>query len=65
VVLAGSGMLLLIGINVLTAWLTLGGLLIYVLVYTLWLKPRTPQNIVIGGLAGALPRPAGLDSNDG
>ncbi|WP_159874643.1 MULTISPECIES: heme o synthase [Aquitalea] len=54
-VLAGSGMLLLIGINVLTAWLTLGGLLIYVLVYTLWLKPRTPQNIVIGGLAGALP----------
>jgi protoheme IX farnesyltransferase len=56
VALAGSGMLLLLyRVNQLTAWLTLCGLLIYVLVYTLWLKPRTPQNIVIGGLAGALP----------
>src|SRR3546814_11630102 len=30
-------------------------ILFYVLVYTIWLKPRTPQNIVIGGAAGAFP----------
>src|SRR3546814_16441762 len=30
-------------------------ILFYVLVYTMWLKPRTPQNIVIGGAAGAFP----------
>ena len=32
-----------------------GSILFYVLVYTMWLKPRTPQNIVIGGAAGAFP----------
>jgi protoheme IX farnesyltransferase len=32
-----------------------GSILFYVLVYTVWLKPRTPQNIVIGGAAGAFP----------
>jgi protoheme IX farnesyltransferase len=37
------------------ALLALGGLLGYVLVYTLWLKPLTSQNIVIGGAAGAVP----------
>ena len=42
-------------VNVLAAVLALAGLLGYVLVYTLWLKPRTPQNIVIGGAAGAVP----------
>jgi len=41
--------------NDLAAWLTLAGTLWYVFVYTLWLKPRTPQNIVIGGLAGSFP----------
>jgi protoheme IX farnesyltransferase len=41
--------------NALAAALALGGLLGYVFVYTLWLKPRTPQNIVIGGAAGAMP----------
>jgi protoheme IX farnesyltransferase len=41
--------------NVLAAALALAGLLGYVFVYTLWLKPRTPQNIVIGGAAGAIP----------
>ena len=41
--------------NVLAASLALAGLLGYVFVYTLWLKPRTPQNIVIGGAAGAIP----------
>jgi protoheme IX farnesyltransferase len=41
--------------NDLAAGLTLAGTLWYVFVYTLWLKPRTPQNIVIGGLAGSFP----------
>jgi protoheme IX farnesyltransferase len=42
-------------VNVLSAVLALLGLLGYVVVYTLWLKRRTPQNIVIGGAAGAVP----------
>jgi heme o synthase len=42
-------------VNVLAAALALSGLLGYVLVYTMWLKRRTPQNIVIGGAAGAVP----------
>ncbi len=42
-------------VNPLAAWLALGGLAFYVLVYTLWLKRATPQNIVIGGAAGAFP----------
>jgi protoheme IX farnesyltransferase len=42
-------------VNVPTALLALGGNLFYVLVYTLWLKRSTPQNIVIGGAAGAIP----------
>ena len=46
---------LLIFINALTAWLTLASLLGYALVYTLFLKRATPQNIVIGGIAGAAP----------
>jgi protoheme IX farnesyltransferase len=43
------------GVNVLTAMLALVGNLFYVLVYTSWLKRATPQNIVIGGAAGAVP----------
>ncbi len=46
---------LAITVNVLTAALAAAGLLGYVFVYTLWLKPRTPQNIVLGGAAGAVP----------
>jgi protoheme IX farnesyltransferase len=42
-------------VNLLAASLTTVALLFYVLVYTLWLKRRTPQNIVIGGAAGAMP----------
>ena len=42
-------------VNVLSSVLALTGLLGYVLVYTIWLKPMTPQNIVIGGAAGAVP----------
>jgi protoheme IX farnesyltransferase len=41
--------------NLLAAALTLSATLFYVFVYTLWLKPRTVQNIVIGGAAGAVP----------
>jgi protoheme IX farnesyltransferase len=42
-------------VNALSAWLALGGLLFYVFVYTIWLKRSSPQNIVIGGAAGAFP----------
>jgi protoheme IX farnesyltransferase len=42
-------------VNLLAASLLAFTILFYVVVYTLWLKRRTPQNIVIGGLAGALP----------
>lgn len=52
--LVGFG-LLYVEINPLTAWLTLASLFGYAVVYTLWLKRLTPQNIVIGGLAGAMP----------
>jgi len=47
--------ILLTQINALTAWLTLASLLGYALIYTVFLKRATPQNIVIGGLAGATP----------
>jgi heme o synthase len=47
--------LLALTVNPLAAVLAMSGLLGYVLVYTLWLKRSTPQNIVIGGAAGAVP----------
>jgi len=50
-----SFVLLATTVNVLTAVLALVGNLFYVLVYTRWLKRSTPQNIVIGGAAGAVP----------
>ncbi|HET7418493.1 MAG TPA: heme o synthase [Solirubrobacterales bacterium] len=50
-----SFLLLALTVNPLAATLSLSGLLGYVCVYTLWLKRRTPQNIVIGGAAGAVP----------
>ncbi|WP_317932825.1 heme o synthase [Halioxenophilus sp. WMMB6] len=60
--LAFAGLLGLVGMSVLltwvnavTAWLTLASLLGYALIYTLFLKRATPQNIVIGGIAGAAP----------
>ena len=52
---AFSFVLLASTVNVLTAVLALVGNLFYVLVYTRWLKRTTPQNIVIGGAAGAVP----------
>jgi len=42
-------------VNPLAAWLSLAGNVYYVVIYTMWLKRRTPQNIVIGGAAGAIP----------
>jgi protoheme IX farnesyltransferase len=48
-------LLLAFEVNGLAASLAVAGLLFYVLVYTLWLKRSTPQNIVIGGAAGAVP----------
>ena len=54
--LALVGMSILIWqVNVLTAWLTLASLIGYAVIYTLFLKRATPQNIVLGGLAGAAP----------
>jgi protoheme IX farnesyltransferase len=47
--------LLALTVNPLAAALSLSGLFGYVFVYTLWLKRSTPQNIVIGGAAGAVP----------
>jgi len=42
-------------VNLLSACLAVGAMLFYVFVYTIWLKPRSTQNIVIGGAAGAVP----------
>ena len=56
VALACSAALLLVaGVNCLAAGLSLLGLCSYVLLYTIVLKPRTTRNIVIGGVAGAIP----------
>ena len=52
-------------VNVLAASLLAFTVFFYVVVYTLWLKRRTPQNIVIGGLAGALPPAIGWASVTG
>ena len=51
---AGSTVLLL-AVNALTLWLTLATFIGYAVIYTLVLKPLTPQNIVIGGASGAMP----------
>jgi heme o synthase len=51
-----SGMLiLLLLVNPVCAWLTLASFAGYAIIYTGWLKRATPQNIVIGGLSGAMP----------
>jgi protoheme IX farnesyltransferase len=52
----GTGLWVLYNlVNPLTMWLTLGTFVGYAIVYTVILKPLTPQNIVIGGLSGAMP----------
>ncbi|VFR18410.1 Heme O synthase, protoheme IX farnesyltransferase COX10-CtaB [plant metagenome] len=54
--LGGAGMMVLYhGVNPLTMWLTFATFVGYAIIYTVILKPRTPQNIVIGGLSGAMP----------
>jgi protoheme IX farnesyltransferase len=60
-----SFVLLASTVNVLTAALALVGNLFYVLVYTRWLKRSTPQNIVIGGAAGAVPPLVGYAAASG
>jgi heme o synthase len=52
-------------VNPLTMWLTLGTFLGYAVVYTVLLKPATPQNIVIGGASGAMPPVLGWASVTG
>jgi protoheme IX farnesyltransferase len=61
---AGIGLLWL-AFNALTAMLSLLGSLFYILVYTVLLKPRTPQNIVIGGFAGMVPPLVGWAAVEG
>jgi protoheme IX farnesyltransferase len=55
VLAVGSVLLMGVAVNWLAAGVLAGSILFYVLIYTLWLKRRTPQNIVIGGAAGAFP----------
>jgi protoheme IX farnesyltransferase len=55
VLLAASIFLMGLAVNWLAAGLLAGAAAFYVFIYTMWLKPRTPQNIVIGGAAGAFP----------
>jgi protoheme IX farnesyltransferase len=55
-IVGGIGLVLLYAlVNPLTMWLTLGTFVGYAIVYTVFLKPLTPQNIVIGGASGAMP----------
>jgi protoheme IX farnesyltransferase len=65
VLCALSFLLMATTINVLAATLSLGGFVGYVGVYTMWLKRRTPQNIVIGGAAGAVPPLVGWAATTG
>jgi heme o synthase len=55
-IVGGAGLLILHQfVNPLTMWLTLGTFVGYAVIYTVILKPATPQNIVIGGASGAMP----------
>jgi protoheme IX farnesyltransferase len=65
VLAALSVVVLWLGANPLAAALSFCGFLGYVFVYTLWLKRRTPQNIVIGGAAGAIPPLVGWAATTG
>jgi len=55
VLCAAGSALLAVYVNALTMWLTLATFVGYAVIYTVWLKPATPQNIVIGGASGAMP----------
>jgi protoheme IX farnesyltransferase len=66
IVLAALAFVVLaVGVNPLAAVLSLSGFLGYTLVYTVWLKRTTPQNIVIGGAAGAVPPLVGWAATTG
>ncbi len=52
---AAGSVLLYVFVNPLTLWLTLATFVGYAVIYTVLLKPATPQNIVIGGASGAMP----------
>jgi protoheme IX farnesyltransferase len=66
IVLNALAFVLIAGVaNLLAAGLTLAATLVYVFVYTMWLKRSTPQNIVIGGAAGAFPPVIGYVSVTG
>ena len=55
-IVGGAGLFMLYSwVNPLTMWLTLGTFVGYAIIYTVILKPMTPQNIVIGGASGAMP----------
>ena len=55
-IFGGAGLVILyVLVNPLTMWLTLGTFIGYAIIYTVLLKPATPQNIVIGGASGAMP----------
>lgn len=55
-IVGGAGLIVLYAaVNPLTMWLTLGTFVGYAVIYTVLLKPMTPQNIVIGGASGAMP----------
>lgn len=60
-----SVMIMAVAVNYVAAVLLLLAILFYVFVYTIYLKPRTPQNIVIGGAAGAFPPMIGWASVTG
>ena len=55
VLCAAGSVLLYVAVNPLTMWLTLATFIGYAVIYTVVLKPMTPQNIVIGGASGAMP----------
>ena len=55
-ILGGLGLIILLFfVNFLTMWLTLATFFAYAVIYTIFLKPATPMNIVIGGASGAMP----------
>ena len=60
-----GSVLLYVWVNPLTMWLTFATFVGYAIIYTLVLKPRTPQNIVIGGASGAMPPVLGWSAMTG
>ncbi|MCS6762862.1 MAG: heme o synthase [Candidatus Protistobacter heckmanni] len=65
-IIGGAGMVVLhVFTNALTMWLTFATFIGYAVIYTILLKPATPQNIVIGGLSGAMPPALGWAAVDG